>query len=72
MVKNRTPDLKPDEFELTVTCPIGTCFAQCTYAFSKEVLKENANYRTQIKENIISMTVKQHEDGRHKLPVEAK
>lgn len=72
MVKKRTPDLKPDEFELTVTCPVGACFTQCTYAYSREVLKENTQFRIGLKDSMIDNTRKQHEDGRHKLPVEAK
>lgn len=67
-----TPDLKPDEFELTVTCPVGACYAQCTFAFSREVLKENADFRKQIKQNNLDMATKQHNDGRHKKPKESK
>lgn len=67
-----TPDLKPDEFELTVTCPVGACFVQYTCAYSKLVLKQNSDFRKQVKQNMIADVTKQHEDGRHKKPVEAK
>lgn len=67
-----TPNLPDDEFELTVTCPIGACFAQYTCAYKKLVLKENNNFRIQIKQQMITDVRKQHEDGRHKLPLEVK
>lgn len=67
-----TPDLRPDEFELTVTCPIGPCFVQYTCAYSREVLKQNASFRTQVKQNMMTDVKKQHEDGRHKMSKEQK
>lgn len=60
-----TPNLPDDQFELTLLCPIGHCFAQHTYAFSKDVLKENRQYRKQVKENMVANITKAHTEGRH-------
>jgi len=68
----KTPNLKPDEFELTVTCPVGACFAQCTYAFSKDVLRENAKFREEVKKNIVIYAEKSHNSGMHDRKVAGK
>lgn len=67
-----TPDLKPNEFELTVTCPTGACFAQYTCGYNRLVLEQNASFRKQIKKQMLDDVTKQHTDGRHNTPKEVK
>lgn len=61
-----TPDLKPNEFELTALCPVGACFVQTTYAFVNDLKKASADYRRMAKENMVKNMTEAHKEGRHK------
>lgn len=65
-----TPDLKPDEFEITTVCPIGSCLVQHTYAYVKEVKKTPGAVK-EIKARIVEMVEKAHRDGKHKIGASA-
>ncbi len=59
-----TPDLRPDEFEITFTCPTGACLAQITYAFSNE-LKTMPGAIKDMKAQVNKRIISEHKDGRH-------
>lgn len=61
-----TPDLLPNEFELTALCPVGACFVQHTYAFNKDLKNLPANYRKQAKADIVKRMTEAHDKGKHK------
>lgn len=61
-----TKDLQPDEFELTVLCPIGSCIVQHTYAFNKKVKTVPGGIK-EIKGKMINLTTKAHKEGRHNI-----
>lgn len=56
-----------DEFEMTVTCPVGACIAQCTYAYKKLVLQQNASFLKQVKADMLRFATESHNSGRHEL-----
>lgn len=60
-----TPNLQPDEFEITAICPVGACLAQTTCAFSRQVLTQ-ASYIKDAKEQMMKTIIKAHENGKHK------
>lgn len=62
----RTPDLKPDEFEITTVCPIGGCLAHHTFAFKKELLNNRKEFAA-AKTRFFEQTKKTHNEGKHLL-----
>lgn len=61
-----TKDLKPDEFEFTMLCPVGVCLAQHTYAFNKDLKNHLAQLKS-AKENAMRLTIKAHKEGKHNV-----
>lgn len=60
-----TPNLKPDEFEVTILCPVGACRVQSTFAFHKDLLKEPNASMVEAKRRINQMSIDAHKEGKH-------
>lgn len=60
-----TPDLKDNEFEITVLCPIGACLFQHTYAYDNGLLELPASDLIDVKGRITEMVTKAHKEGGH-------
>lgn len=58
------PDLKDNEFEITVLCPVGACLFQHTYAYDNR-LKDSSKDVIEVKGRIVEMVTKAHKDGNH-------
>lgn len=61
-----TKDLQPNEFEITVVCPVGNCLVQHTYAYKIE-LKDIPGGIKEVKGRIAEMVLKAHKDGKHNV-----